>query len=698
MEFLVFYRINNYYVYLRDISDPDTFLSISSSDYSMYHEDYFAKYKDLCTYQGKEFHLDFDIPEIDLREEYLVARSTSTNSDYITLIPLSELRTSVFGPKKPDIIALATSRARIIVLAFKMAQRQKLLQNLFSTKTDVRQSVQAFADYCFFQKFALWIYNPSSKHFCCLCSSHVMPREYVSQDADTSLYDFLLSANTHDFRTPNKAEINCEYAEGMNTLNRIKLCFGGDDEVGILDFLSCHLKFLLRERTLKMIKHHIESKYVESQQKSLLALHKIEEAFSGYRLGHLRSFARVLTSRICDQLSFQACSIFEYDGKNNTLNLLGVTDTEKMGKSKKKVTYDLNKPTFTGAVFKSGSGYACSYDIENDPQNSHTYDETTEGEGKTWIAMTLRSENAKWGILRVKNKHNPEDNLSLINFTPSDFFILRSVCIHLSNVFSLERGHKDNRTRMGDLEKKRSEVKHNFEELKTFYNVFLHEIRTPISTFSTSPLRITRLLQAPIVTDQIKRDIELKVNDIKIMGARLAFIANTYYFNELVKSRRPERLSVLQDIIFPVLHITREYVKKQHDVDIRVGASSLERVTVTGDKMLLNIVFNTLISNAGKYAIGSQKPIAIYGEYDPSSRYFLICVDNFGLPIYPNEKDLVFDSGYRGKAVLDQKIGGTGIGLYLAREIMHKQNGDLILSSLQDPVTFKIKVPMKWRT
>jgi len=135
-------------------------------------------------------------------------------------------------------------------------------------------------------------------------------------------------------------------------------------------------------------------------------------------------------------------------------------------------------------------------------------------------------------------------------------------------------------------------------------------------------------------------------------------------------------------------------MKKQHDVEINMNVPSLDGYTVYGDKMLLNLVFNTLISNAGKYSHGSRRPVSVFGEYDKPFEYFFICVSNYGLPIYENEKELIFENGRRGKAVLEQKIGGTGIGLHLANEIMRRQRGEVILSSLRDPVTFKVKITM----
>lgn len=687
----VFYKINNYYVYLN--KEPNV-SNTSVSAFSFYDESFFQRYRNKATIQGKLLCQDLQLEDISPNRQYIVFL-IKEDFNYVLFVPFVSPGSLSFKQINKDaIIESANEQAKLIIMSFKIAQRQKLLQRLLLTKVDVSESLHAFTEYCFFDKYALWVYNPYSKHFCCVSSSVPMPREYVNEKDASSLYEFMVSSKEHESRVPNRNCVNREYAIRMNALNRLRLDFGEDGSVGILDFLSTHKNFLLREDTRLIIKNHIESKYVEYKQSSLIALHKIEEAFSKYCPGKLKPFLHGLTKMICDELHFQACSIFEHNEKDNTLNIVAVTDLHQKGKPKVKVQYDLSKDTFTGSVLKSEQGFLSSYDISHDPKNSHTYDEATEGEDKTWIAYTLKVNDKKWGVLRVKNKHKRGSHNILINFTPSDFIVLNSVCIHLSNILLIEINHRKNIKQYNELNKSGRQLKTDIDELNTFYKIFLHEIRTPISTFNTSPLRIIKLLNGPVLNEDVKRNIKLKVNDIRVMGERLRFITNTYFFKELVKGGKAERLSVLKDIILPVLNISREYMKKQHDVEIKMDVPSIDGYTVYGDKRLLNLVLNTLISNAGKYSYGSRRPVSVFGEYDKPFEYFFICVSNYGLPIYENEKELIFENGRRGRVALEQKIGGTGIGLYLAHEIMCRQRGEIILSSLRDPVTFKVKIPM----
>ena len=69
-------------------------------------------------------------------------------------------------------------------------------------------------------------------------------------------------------------------------------------------------------------------------------------------------------------------------------------------------------------------------------------------------------------------------------------------------------------------------------------------------------------------------------------------------------------------------------------------------------------------------------------------------MSSWSLPIEKGESSDVFNQGSRGQEVRRRKIKGTGTGLYLAKKILKAHNGDLLLTSLKDPVTFEMEVPI----
>lgn len=701
MDMYVFYKINNYFIFLENNITTPTHQSELDTKYKFFPEDTFNAFSNKHVYNGGQINkaLKFDI--LKHEEEYLVCKS-SYDHEYIRILKIEPAK-SIFNWRASidttsiDTICEKSEDAAIAhVTKFKLFHKNLLLKRILGQKSNVITCTEAFRKYCFFDSYVLWVYNPYTDHFCHLASTFPVSKEYINRRDNSSLHDFLNSENGFEKRAPKRDCINSSVAQTMRTLNRVRLDLGKKEEIGVLDLFSVLHEFYLREDTRIMIKNIIEAKYVEHTKYSEVSLHNIEEYFSKYQPGDLSHFLYGLSKAICRELHFMACSVFEkIDGKN-ALKLVATNDAGKKTLSEKVMEYDLDQKSFTGSVFLSGR-WDFSYDISKDPRNSHTYDEQTDVAGKSWMAFTLQLDNKKWGILRVKNKYEGSESRNLINFSTKDYVVLRSVCTHLSNIFLLEKEYKEYKKQLLQLQNKEKSLEKDLDELQNFYNVFLHEIKTPISTFSTSPLRISKMLSTLNIDDEVKESINKKVGDIKIMGERLAFIANKYYFNELVKSGKPERLSVLADIIHPVLNISKEYIQTQYKVDISFDSETIGGYFVYGDKILLNIVFNTIISNAGKYSAGSRRPITIVGEITRDLDYFNICVSNYGFSIYENEKERVFENRVRGRQAEKEKIGGTGIGLYLARKIMLNQHGNVLLTSLSNPVTFKIQLSLKWK-
>jgi signal transduction histidine kinase len=50
-----------------------------------------------------------------------------------------------------------------------------------------------------------------------------------------------------------------------------------------------------------------------------------------------------------------------------------------------------------------------------------------------------------------------------------------------------------------------------------------------------------------------------------------------------------------------------------------------------------------------------------------------------------DEEDLIFQEAYSGKLACEQKKNGTGIGLYLARQLAQLNGGDLTLLCRRKP-------------
>ena len=111
------------------------------------------------------------------------------------------------------------------------------------------------------------------------------------------------------------------------------------------------------------------------------------------------------------------------------------------------------------------------------------------------------------------------------------------------------------------------------------------------------------------------------------------------------------------------------------------------------DKERMMQVFINLLKNAIRYS-ESHSTIRI-SYYYRENGFHEISFSNYGIGIQEKEKDLIFELFHRGDAVKKRFTRGTGMGLYIVRDIMRTHGGDCYVRHLDYPTEFVITLPNK---
>ena len=111
----------------------------------------------------------------------------------------------------------------------------------------------------------------------------------------------------------------------------------------------------------------------------------------------------------------------------------------------------------------------------------------------------------------------------------------------------------------------------------------------------------------------------------------------------------------------------------------------LEYNEVLGDALHLQKILLNLLSNAVKYTPSGGVVDLKITEY-PS--YLRLDVSDNGIGIPEEEQAKIFGRFYRGKQ--SAGVDGVGIGLYLTRDIVNKQNGYIKVASDEKGTIFSL--------
>jgi PAS domain S-box-containing protein len=113
---------------------------------------------------------------------------------------------------------------------------------------------------------------------------------------------------------------------------------------------------------------------------------------------------------------------------------------------------------------------------------------------------------------------------------------------------------------------------------------------------------------------------------------------------------------------------------------------------IMGDDDRLEQVIVNLLNNAIKYSPDARRVDILLSS---DTRNVSISIRDYGIGIPLQQQDKIFERFYRILPTQQRKISGLGLGLYIAREIIHLHGGDLLLTSEPEKgSTFTVILPI----
>jgi PAS domain S-box-containing protein len=215
---------------------------------------------------------------------------------------------------------------------------------------------------------------------------------------------------------------------------------------------------------------------------------------------------------------------------------------------------------------------------------------------------------------------------------------------------------------------------HRLDELKAeFITTASHELRTPLAAVYGAAQTLRR---HDFALDVAGRDrfISLIVDE----SERLASIVNQILLANQVEVGRVDLVTEPFDaaeLLERVVEAARTYAPTNIDFDVQ----ATDRVPqVAADKDRARQVLANLVDNAIKYSPDGGRIVLGVEPVDEAVR-FRVFDEGMGIPA--DEHDRVFEKFYRLDPEMVQGIGGTGLGLYICRELVERMGGSIWLES-----------------
>ena len=231
------------------------------------------------------------------------------------------------------------------------------------------------------------------------------------------------------------------------------------------------------------------------------------------------------------------------------------------------------------------------------------------------------------------------------------------------------------------------------ERLKDdFIGIAAHELRTPLAALKGYAQMLTR--QSVLGNGQELADWQSEaVEAIDIATSRLVELTDDLLDVTRLQGGRLELHSEPADLV-ALLQRVISRLRVTTDKHTLALSATPEHIVVTIDRQRIEQVMANLINNAIKYSPDGGN-IEITACEEATSHQALISICDHGIGIPREQQGRMFGRFERGENARKREIKGTGLGLYLCRELVERHGGRIWFESTEGQgSTFSVLLPL----
>lgn len=217
-----------------------------------------------------------------------------------------------------------------------------------------------------------------------------------------------------------------------------------------------------------------------------------------------------------------------------------------------------------------------------------------------------------------------------------------------------------------------------------FISTITHELKSPLASIQ---LYLETMNLRDLPASDSKKFIGLMLDD----ALRLSQLID----NILVVSRIRRRKLILDLVPVDVCQFIRKVIaaeNKKSGWQDEISFSGQKGLMIFADPQYLEIVLLNIISNAYKY---SPEKFRLQIVVNNEKGKVVLSFTDEGMGVDPKELRKVFKMFYRSPRIREFGVQGTGLGLFIVRDIVRAMNGKATVQSpgLGQGITIKLSLP-----
>ena len=223
-----------------------------------------------------------------------------------------------------------------------------------------------------------------------------------------------------------------------------------------------------------------------------------------------------------------------------------------------------------------------------------------------------------------------------------------------------------------------------------FVSIASHELKTPVTSllgYSQTLLRRATKQRPYTFTERDEKALQVIVEQTRRLHTQIDALLDIGRLQRGAFSTNRQPMNIC-DLVEQVVDEFKPLLD-HHMIELICDEGGL---IVDGDKDRLEQVLQNLLQNAVKYSPDGGR---ITVQVDQQDTQVCISVSDQGLGIPAAAQSLVFQPFYRAPMQGQPMIQGTGIGLYVVKEIVTLHSGTIELESAEGQgSTFRVRLPL----
>ena len=217
-----------------------------------------------------------------------------------------------------------------------------------------------------------------------------------------------------------------------------------------------------------------------------------------------------------------------------------------------------------------------------------------------------------------------------------------------------------------------------------FISIAAHQLRTPLSAM--------KWILSMLVNKEIGTEKEIQVFTQRALESceRMILLVNDLLEVDHIQSGKDQFIFKPVDLNTLVQSVIQESSSKIEERKLQIHHESCENAIVDGDAEKLRGLCQNLLENAIKYT-----PVegTIFFNIQDDDKHILMTIKDSGIGIPPEDKERIFTKFFRARNALRMDTVGSGLGLFIVKQIVERHGGNIRFDSDSTGTTFFVSLP-----